>query len=174
MESPSWVQLESYYNMIGWFPCIAASSTPIRVVIKEVRYIHELSLTLEHSTPVSSPAAPSLTSPRALRSWVLQGSSTSECVVEYFECFEHPTECFRVSCRVLRIVSQVLPIASKLWGDQAQKSFFIWCVMNSRSIWSIPQALGWITKSDWGSIQYSSLKNKPSMTRVPQPPELWI
>ena len=27
----------------------AASSTPIRVVTKEVRYIHELSLTLEHS-----------------------------------------------------------------------------------------------------------------------------
>ena len=34
---------------------------PIRVVIKEVRYIHDLFATLEHSTPVSSPAAPGLT-----------------------------------------------------------------------------------------------------------------
>ena len=34
---------------------------PIRVVTKEVRYIHELSLTLEHSMPVSSPAVPGLT-----------------------------------------------------------------------------------------------------------------
>ena len=40
---------------------VQASSTPIRVVTKEVRYIHELSLTLEHSMPVSSPAAPGLT-----------------------------------------------------------------------------------------------------------------
>ena len=60
MESPSGVQLESYYNM-GSFLCIAASSTPIQVVIKEVRYIHELSLTLEYSMPISSPAAPGLT-----------------------------------------------------------------------------------------------------------------
>ena len=44
----------------------AASSTPIRVVTKEVRYIYKLSLTLEHSMPVSSPAASGLTSPRAL------------------------------------------------------------------------------------------------------------
>ena len=34
-----------------------------RVVTKEVRYIHELSLTLEHSMPMSSPAVPGLTSP---------------------------------------------------------------------------------------------------------------
>ena len=40
----------------------AASSTPIRVVTKEVRYIYKLSLTLEHSMPVSSPAALGLTS----------------------------------------------------------------------------------------------------------------
>ena len=45
------------------FLCTAASSTPIRVVTKEVRYIHELSLTLEYSMPINSPAAPSLTSP---------------------------------------------------------------------------------------------------------------
>ena len=60
----------------GSFLCTAASSMPIRVVTKEVRYIHELSLTLEHSMSVSSPAAPGLTSPRALRSRVLQASST--------------------------------------------------------------------------------------------------
>ena len=45
----------------GSFLRNAASSTPIRVVTREVRYIHELSLTLEHSMPISSPAAPGLT-----------------------------------------------------------------------------------------------------------------
>ena len=40
--------------------CTAAISTPIRVVTIEVRYIHELSLTLEHSMPISSPTAPGL------------------------------------------------------------------------------------------------------------------
>ena len=60
----------------GSFLCTAASSTPIRVVTKEVRYIHELSLILKHFMPISSPAAPGLTSPRALRSRVLQASST--------------------------------------------------------------------------------------------------
>ena len=43
------------------FLCTAASSMPIWVVTKEVRYIHELSLTLEHSMSISSPAAPGLT-----------------------------------------------------------------------------------------------------------------
>ena len=42
----------------GSFLCTAASSTPIRVVMREVRYIHDLSLTLEYSMPISSPAAP--------------------------------------------------------------------------------------------------------------------
>ena len=46
----------------GSFLCIAASSTPIRVVTKEVRYIHKLSLILEYSMLISSPAAPVLTS----------------------------------------------------------------------------------------------------------------
>ena len=39
----------------------AASSTPIRVVTREVRYIYELSLTLEHSMSVSSSTAQGLT-----------------------------------------------------------------------------------------------------------------
>src|SRR6185295_12579582 len=56
--------------------CTTASSTSIWVVTKEIRYIHKLSLILEHSMPISSPAAPGLTSPRALRSRVLQLSST--------------------------------------------------------------------------------------------------
>ena len=61
----TWKVLAEY----SWSPTIrVASSTPIRVVTKEVRYIHELSLTLEHSMSISSPAAPGLTSPRALRS----------------------------------------------------------------------------------------------------------
>ena len=59
--SPSRVLLESNYNLAGQFPCTTASSMPIRVVTKEVRYIHELSLTLEHSMSVRSPAAPGLT-----------------------------------------------------------------------------------------------------------------
>ena len=45
----------------GSFLCTAASSMPIRVVTKEVRYIHGLSLTLEHSMPINSPAALGLT-----------------------------------------------------------------------------------------------------------------
>ena len=45
----------------GSFLCTAASSMPIRVVTREVRYIHELSLTLEHSMSVSSPVALVLT-----------------------------------------------------------------------------------------------------------------
>ena len=69
----------------GSFLCTAASSKPIQVVTSEVRYIHELSLTLEHSMPISSPAAPGLTSPRALRSRVLQASSTWLGVFEYFK-----------------------------------------------------------------------------------------
>ena len=44
----------------GSFLCTAASSTPTRVVTKEVRYIHKLSLTLEYSMPINSPAAPGL------------------------------------------------------------------------------------------------------------------
>ena len=53
---------------------------------------------------VSSSAAPDLTSPRALRSRVLQVSSTSEDVAECFECFWSPP----VLHRVLRVVSRVL------------------------------------------------------------------
>ena len=45
------------------FLCTAASSTPIWIVTREVRHIDELSLTIEHSMPISSPAALGLTSP---------------------------------------------------------------------------------------------------------------
>ena len=48
----------------GSFLCTATSSMPIRVVKKEVRYIHELSVTLEHSMSISSPAVPGLTNCR--------------------------------------------------------------------------------------------------------------
>ena len=53
------------------FLCTTTSSTHIRIVTKEVRYIHELPLTLEHSMSISRPAVPGLTSPRALHSRVL-------------------------------------------------------------------------------------------------------
>ena len=48
----------------GSLLCTTASSTPIQIVTKEVRYIHELSLTLEHSMSVSSSAVPGLTPTR--------------------------------------------------------------------------------------------------------------
>jgi hypothetical protein len=69
----------------GSFLCTAASSTPFRVVTREIRYIHDLSLTLGHSMPISNPAAPGLTSPQALRSRILQTSSTWLGVFEYFK-----------------------------------------------------------------------------------------
>ena len=49
----------------SWNPTTTQSSspTPIRVVTKEVRYIHVLFLTLEHSISISSPAVPGLTVP---------------------------------------------------------------------------------------------------------------
>ena len=49
----------------GSFLCTAASSTPNWVVTREVRYIHKLSFTLEHSMTMSSPTAPGLTGGRA-------------------------------------------------------------------------------------------------------------
>ena len=48
-------------TQLGSFRCTATSSMPIRVVTREIRYIHDLSLTLEHSMPISSPAALGLT-----------------------------------------------------------------------------------------------------------------
>ena len=45
----------------GSFLHTAASSTPTWVVTREIRYIYELSLTLEHSMATSSRAAPGLT-----------------------------------------------------------------------------------------------------------------
>ena len=45
----------------GSFLSTTACSMPIRVVTREVRYVYELSLTLEYSIPISSPAAPGLT-----------------------------------------------------------------------------------------------------------------
>ena len=107
MKSPSRVLLESYSNVVGQFSCTSTSSAAIRVVTDEVRYIHALSLTLKYSMPVSSPAAPSLTSPRALHSRVLQASSTSECVFECFDCFWISTSSTEVH-RVLRVVLRVL------------------------------------------------------------------
>ena len=54
------------------------SPTFIRVVTVEAGRTHAVLPTLEYSTPVSSPAAPGLTSPQVLRSLVLQASSASE------------------------------------------------------------------------------------------------
>ena len=85
MESPSQYSWSPTTIQSVSFLCTAASSMPIQVVTREVRYIHELSLILEYSMPINSPAAPGLTSPRALRSRVLQASSTWLSVFEYFK-----------------------------------------------------------------------------------------
>src|SRR6185369_10719681 len=98
----------------GIFLCTAASSTSIRVVTKEVRYIHELSFTLEHSISISNPAVPGLTSPRALRSRVLQASSTWLGVFEHFKQSAYPSGCFWSFLWVRRVVLQVPPVASRL------------------------------------------------------------
>ena len=58
----------------GSFLRTAASSTPNRIVTREVRYIPELSLTLEHSMPISSPATPGLTPSH------LEGAATTSVV----------------------------------------------------------------------------------------------
>ena len=60
----TWTVLAEYswsptITQSGNFLCTAASS--MRVVIREVRYIYELFLTLEHSVSINSPAAPGLT-----------------------------------------------------------------------------------------------------------------
>ena len=76
--------------------------TTVRLVTVEVGRTHAVFPTLEYSMPMSSPAAPGLTSPRALRSRVLQASSASEdddrvlsssfgihySDLEFFECLE--------------------------------------------------------------------------------------
>ena len=77
MESLSRVRLESYSEWVGC-PII------VRVVTVEAGHTHAVLPNLEYSTPVSSPAAPGLTSPQALRSRVLQVLSTSEDVVKCF------------------------------------------------------------------------------------------
>ena len=91
----------------GSFFCTATSSMPIWVVTREVMYIHKLSLTLEHSMPISSPTAPGLTSPRALRSRVLQASSASEDVFECFDYFQNSLFSLEIR-RVLQLVFRVL------------------------------------------------------------------
>ena len=78
MKSPSRVLLGSQSEEFGWFPSLSTSSTHTRVDTREVWHIHVLLPTLEYFEPVGSPAIPGLTSPRALRSRVLQASSTSE------------------------------------------------------------------------------------------------
>ena len=71
IRGPSWMYLTwKVLAEYSWSPtttqsssflCTAASSMPIWVVTKEVRYIHEISLTLEHSISISSPVVLGLT-----------------------------------------------------------------------------------------------------------------
>ena len=69
-------------TQLGSFLFTAAGSTPIRVVTIEVRYINELSLSLEHSMPITSPAArvwqaPELFVAESYRRRVLEKASSS-------------------------------------------------------------------------------------------------
>ena len=108
MDSSSQVLLGSQFEEFGWFQSMSTSSTPIRVDTKKVGHIHVLLPTLEYSMPMSSPAAPGLTSPRALCSRVLQALGTFEDVhrmprvLSGIHC-----PCFGVR-RVLRVVFRVL------------------------------------------------------------------
>ena len=54
-------RMHAHATQSGSFIYTAASFMPIRIVTKEIRYIHELSLALEHSMSISSPAVPGLT-----------------------------------------------------------------------------------------------------------------
>ena len=73
---------------------MSTSFTPIRVDTKEVGHIHVLFPTLEYSVPVGRPPVPGLTSPRAIRSRVLQASSALRAsgaycpFLESVECIE--------------------------------------------------------------------------------------
>jgi hypothetical protein len=113
---------------------------------------------------------PGLTSPRALRSRVLQ-------VSEYF---------WR---RLRALPNFILKISSEYFLDRIEAvrcscpecCLLLYGVrLNSHSIWSSPRALGWLEESCWGSIQSwvfylyltADLKNKILMTRAPQPPSL--
>ena len=78
METPSRVLLGSQSKEFGWFLRTSTSSTPIRIDTKEVGYNRVLLPTLEYFIVMSSPIDPGLTSPRALRSRVMQASSASE------------------------------------------------------------------------------------------------
>ena len=130
--SPSRVLLGSQSEEFGWFPSVSTSSTPIRVDTKEVGPIHVLYPTLKYSFLMSSPAAPGLTSPRALRSRVLQALSTSEDVRRVLRedlDFHLRNRALRVlleqvvHLRSPSIISSSLPsassAASRLWGAQA-------------------------------------------------------
>src|SRR6185312_801137 len=93
----------------GSFLCTAASSTPIRVVIKEVRYIHELSLTLKHSIPISSPTAPGLTlgasSSESSRAW-LPSCPNNSCQEQKISTY------YSIYTQVLKRFDYLPPVAS--------------------------------------------------------------
>ena len=116
----------------GSFLCTTASSTPIRVVTIEVRYINELSLTLEHSMPISSPAA---------RVWhTPHGTRYEFAEVDWIGCLYSQPHYISSWCRVLWHVSQHLNLQFpknsngrmsllKLWKYAALLFFLSWCMI---------------------------------------------
>ena len=91
---------------------------------------------------MSSPAALGLTSPRALRSRVLQASSTPKDIHLVLWVLLDPLSKLEV-LRVLRVVLRVLPWLHRGYEVLKPQIFrYIWCAMYSRSIWSSPRALG--------------------------------
>ena len=71
----------------GNFLYTAASSTPIWVVTREIWYIYELFLTLEHSMSVSSPVAPGLTAAASSASTPSEVSFTFDSIKQFADAF---------------------------------------------------------------------------------------
>ena len=156
MESTSRVLLGSQSEEFGWFPSMSTSSIPIRVDTREVGHIHVLLPTPEYSEPMGSPTILGLTSPRALRSRVLQAPSASEdvhwvhssasgfryLVNECLGCFWIWLPVFRVH-RMLRVVFRVLLRPHRDYEVLKPRIYLdMWCATYLRSIWSSPRALG--------------------------------
>ena len=107
--------------MFAWFPGMLTNSTPVRVDTKEVGHIPMLLPILEYSMLVGSALVPGLTSPRALRSRVLQALCASEDAVKVLRELQDFCPCGR-TFRVL--LEQVVHPRSPLSAVQSSECFF--------------------------------------------------
>ena len=102
--------------------------------------------------PESSPAAPGLTSPWALRSRVLQALSTSE---DVHRVLSSASGIHGLGLKSLVVFWVLFWLHRGYEVSSPESHLLIWRAMNSRSIWSSPWALGWAEGSGWGSNQSS-------------------